>query len=89
MNALAKRRMHNLDRCGFDGSIEIVCCPESEVREFKEPTHDHNNKPINTWGESNEDFGSSTQKPAKSNDGSANLHVKQNTRRKSERGILN
>lgn len=74
MNALSKQRMHNLERCGFNGRTEVVCCPVSEAREpnhYDNDNTNNNNKPGNVWGVSDEDV---------------DVHVKQNTRRKSEQG---
>lgn len=81
MNALSRRRMHNLDRCGFQGSIEVVCCPQTDVREFKEDnernSNNNNNSKPTTWGESDEETNESKQ----------NSRVKQKKpKRKSEIG---
>lgn len=77
MKALSKQRMHNLERCGFNGRTEVVCCPVSEAREPIDYDNNNSNKPGNVWGVSDEDVNSSTTN---------NLHVKQNSRRKSEQG---
>lgn len=85
INALARKRMHGLNRCGFDGSIEIVCCPKSDVREFRERDDDggnSSNKKMTVWGTSEENSSSTTKTSRE------NLDVKQNTRRKSEIGVF-
>lgn len=45
VEALSKRKPHNMNRCGFDGTIEIVCCPTSDVREFR----DRDEEKPNLW----------------------------------------
>lgn len=90
LNTLSKKRMHGLNRCGFDGSVEIVCCPISEVREFpdEDTSLDITKSPSsNIWGGGQE---ITTRKSTRTSTTSRDiLEVKQqNSRRKSEIGKI-
>lgn len=41
MDFLKKGHMHNFERCGFDGYVEIVCCPESDPGSYEVSSESH------------------------------------------------
>lgn len=85
LEALSKRRPHNMNRCGFDGAIEVVCCPTSDVREFR----DRDNEKPNLWTTTEDgdgDGSASTRRKTTTTTRDGLTAVKQQTKRKSEIG---